>query len=369
MNGDDRSMARLTICVDRAELARAMGSNPSGGAVESASFDAGEAAKKKPKERAAAFDAPFDSDYSGRPGYQADYLGKGKHRVNLPTLSASLKKAAARLIEEPQEFVLKYHNYSVVMHAERRLAIYSAANINFGDRYAMSRPTDVWRTDPRIESKHQINNFYYASNQFDRGHLTRREDLEFGKTAVIALQSAADTCHWTNCTPQHKKFNQGKEVWQGIELYVLEAAILENQFKAQILTGPVFGEDDPEYKNIPYPVEYWKVVAAVNGAGEVFATAYVASQKAIIDEFGIEAAPLEPFGAYRNYQVKIAEVERLTGLTFTSDKDTPLSSADPLTKSAGRRPRRRRVGTNESASVGGSPAGYVELRSVEDIVL
>jgi endonuclease G, mitochondrial len=87
------------------------------------------------------------------------------------------------------------------MHRKRRFAIYSAANVSFGDRYLMGRPADVWRIDPRIHQKAQVGQFYYARNKFDRGHLTRREDLEFGKSPELALGSAGDTCHFTNCTP------------------------------------------------------------------------------------------------------------------------------------------------------------------------
>src|SRR4029450_846983 len=113
---------------------------------------------------------------------------------------------------------------------------------SFGGRFDMSRPEDNWRVDPRIQAEHQITNFYYKKNQFDRGHLTRREDLEFGATAVKALQSAADTMHWTNATPQHKGFNQSKELWQGVERHLLEEAILQEAFNAQVITGPILEE-------------------------------------------------------------------------------------------------------------------------------
>jgi endonuclease G len=367
-NGTDSVMVR----VDRDELIRAIRGTGGGAGEESATL-AGlldEAKRKKP--RAAAFDAPFDPDYSKRKGYNPEFLGKDSHRVNLPTLGASLKASAAKLIDGNGEVVLKYYNYSVVMHAERRLAIYSAASVNFADRFKMSRPKDVWRTDPRIEAKHQLGNFYYASNNFDRGHLTRNEDMEYGKTRADALRSAADTCHWTNCTPQHSRFNQNEETWHGIELYLLEQTIKDSDFSAQIITGPVLDEGDPTYKGIQYPMQYWKVVAAVNGAGKLFATAYLASQQAAIDEFGIEAAPLEPFGAYWHFQVKIAEIERLTGLTFSSGRDTPLSEADPLAR---RRPRGGGGGgggvrPRESGDVPMTlPTGYIELKSVEQIVM
>jgi DNA/RNA endonuclease G, NUC1 len=145
--------------------------------------------------------------------------------------------------------------------------------------------------------------------------MTRREDLEFGATPKVALASAADTCHWTNCTPQHARFNQNKEIWQGIERYLLEISILEGAFNAQVITGPILDDGDPEYRKIKYPLQFWKVVAALTAQGSLFATAYLASQEAIIASFGIEVTEV-PFGAYKTYQTKIAEIERLTGLAF-----------------------------------------------------
>lgn len=323
--------------------------------------------KRKPRE--AAFDAPFDSDYSKRKGYDAQFLGKD-FAIHLPTLSPSLQQAAAKLIGDDSKFVLKYHNFSVAMHEERRFAIYSAANVHFGQRYEMKRPSVVWRQDPRITQKAQVTNFFYHENQFDRGHLTRREDLEFGLTPVDALQSAADTCHWTNCVPQHEQFNQNEETWHGIELHLLERAILEGQMKAQVITGPIFDGGDPEYKKIVYPLSYWKIIAAINEEKRLVATAYIASQAEVIEEFGIEAAPADPFGPFKTFQVPISEVERLTQLTFTYGTPAkPLSDVDALqgqTAAALRRRRRNRL--FESAGVV-TPERYVELASVDDIVM
>jgi endonuclease G len=263
--------------------------------------------------------------------------------------------------------VLHYHNFSNVMHAKRRFAIYSAANVSFAQRYDMSRPEDVWRRDPRIRLDVQVENSYYVSNNFDRGHLTRREDLEFGPSPQDALASAADTCHWTNCTPQHSQFNQNKEVWQGIERHLLENAIVKNHFNAQVFTGPVFDEGDPEYRRIQYPQQYWKVVAALDASGKLFATAYILSQVDIIDQFGIEAEV--PFGPYKTYQVKISEVERLTGLKFSYTEQgkakAPLRERDPL-ESPPKPGRRRRVRRMESMVIGAA-SDYLEIADLDDI--
>lgn len=345
---------------------------PSGAAVtESAiAFKAGPAPAKG--ERLASFDAPFESNYDARKGYQPDFLGTGDLRIGFPQLSPALEQEVTRLINpmDENDYILHYHNFSLVMHKKRRFAIYSAANVSFASRYEMSRPRDVWRTDPRIPNDAQVGEFYYLRNKFDRGHLTRREDLEYGGTPKVALQSAGDTCHFTNCTPQHEKFNQNKEIWQGIERHVLEEAIIAGHFNAQVITGPIFDDSDPDYRQLQYPLQYWKVVAARNAAGDLFATAYLAGQEEVIRQYGVEAAPEVPFGTYKTFQVKISEIERLTGLTFVSgqnDKDK-LSKYDPLETAVTRR-RRVAVSATEVAAALPLPPGYVPLNDLDDIVI
>jgi endonuclease G, mitochondrial len=325
------------------------------------------------KKRPLPFDVPFNAKYDDRKGFQAAFLDKAI-LVHLPQLSPALEAKASHLLQPANgnKYVLHYHNYSVVMHRERRFAMYSAANVRYDQRFDMGRPSDVWRTDPRIPEEHQVGNFYYKSNQFDRGHLTRREDLEFGTTAKAALVSAADTCHWTNCTPQHARFNQNKELWQGLERYVLEEGLLRNQLQVQVFTGPILEEDDPVYKPFPkiqYPVRFWKVLATLDADGELFATAYILDQSDVIAQYGIEEAA--PYGAYKTFQVNVTEVERLTGLTFTCEvkgQAQQLSDFDPLPKSSTRIRRRRTPVVSESLPLGIEGDPY-ELGDVTDIIL
>jgi endonuclease G len=333
-----------------------------GGAVELG----GEAAAKKKKPPP--INVPFNDDYSQRKGFQQDFLGDGALRVLLPEMSQALTAEATLLLKPGggNNCILHYHNFSNVMHAKRRFAIYSAANVSFAHRYDMSRPEDVWRRDPRIPRDAQVENWYYSNNNFDRGHLTRREDLEYGPTPEDALASAADTCHWVNCTPQHAQFNQNKEIWQGIERHLLEDAIIKNHFNAQVFTGPIFDEGDPEYRKVQYPQQYWKVVAALNADGKLFATAYVLSQVDIIDRYRIEAEV--PFGPYKTYQVKISEVERLTDLKFFSgsaNNKVSLQKFDPLETPA--RPGRRRRVRRAESMVLGAASDYLEIADLDDI--
>jgi endonuclease G len=324
-----------------------------------------EAAKKKKKPK---IDAPFDSDYSTRKGFQKNFLGGAGLLVHMPKLTPGLLVDAVRLNGQPNDYHLHYHNYSVVMHKQRRFAIFSAANVSFADRFEISRPSDVWRVDPRIEVGAQVQNSYYESNNFDRGHLTRNEDLEFGSKPVVALQSAADTCHWTNCTPQHSQFNQNKEIWQGIERHILETSIFNGHFNAMVFTGPVFEEVDPIYRKLQYPVKYWKVVAALDDNGKLFATAYIASQARVIAQNGIEATV--PFGPYKTFQTRVTEIERLTQLEFWSGDGNKkrLSEFDPLRIDApGRRRRGPRVHEAALAETFGADGPYLELNDLEEI--
>jgi endonuclease G len=69
-----------------------------------------------------------------------------------------------------------YHRFSLVVYRKRRFAIYSAANVDFSGRFELKRPKDLWRVDPRIDAAVQVTGAFHTGNQFDRGHLTRRED-------------------------------------------------------------------------------------------------------------------------------------------------------------------------------------------------
>ena len=61
-----------------------------------------------------------------------------------------------------------------------------------------------------------------------------------------------------------------------------------------------------------------------NQGGELSATAYLLSQEQLIE--GLEIAPEAfSYGAYRTYQVPVAQIQDLTGLSFGS-----LVDADPL---------------------------------------
>lgn len=266
--------------------------------------------------------------------------------------------------------VLDYKGYSVVMNKDRRFAFFSAANVDGGMRPNISGRTDNWLFDDRISRSHQVGDNYYHSDKFDRGHLTRRDDMEWGSDPVDAVNRANGTCTWTNCSPQHEIFNQGKEkgvlLWQQLEKYILEQTAAFNQFKVQVITGPIFGDFDPVFREIPYPLEFWKVVAAVSSKGKLFATGYILGQKETIAKYGLEAALETPFGAFGTYQRPISLIENITGLKFTDGNGKSLSNVDPLAKPTWR--PKRSVGA-EPEEAFGMDGQDDALETLDDIVL
>lgn len=346
-----------------------------GAATESFTALLERSASAAPASRPPEYDIPFDLDYGpggARKGFKPGFSALGPNfNVPLPELG-SLKNEATELLGQPGKNVLDYRGYSLVMHAKRKLAIYTAAHVDGSNRHQLSRPADEWRYDPRIDRSAQIGNYYYAKNQFDRGHLTRYEDMEYGASVSDAIQSAADTLHWTNCSMQHAKFNQTKTFWQGLEQHILELSVKAKAFEAKVFTGPILDPGDPvweKFKDIQYPTRFWKIAVAVTSAQQLFAAGFILDQSEVIDKYGIEADVEVPFSDFKTYQVPIDEIERETGLLFPAGKNQALRDFDPLKSgSPARATLSRRPRTTESASAN-IPPGYVLLDSGEDIVL
>ncbi len=73
-----------------------------------------------------------------------------------------------------------------------------------------------------------------------------------------------DTFFFTNCSPQHARFNQS--LWAELEDYLLNSADTRG-FRASVFTGPVFTPEDPPYRGVRLPAAYWKVAAMVREDG------------------------------------------------------------------------------------------------------
>jgi endonuclease G len=243
-------------------------------------------------------------------GYEPEFLGK---RVDLPQL---LPQQMADVVErlDGEGHVLDYTHFSIVMSKTRRMAYFTACNIDGRRRQSVTRGRDRWYFDPRIPKEYQAGPDLYSGNDLDRGHLVRRNDPVWGRAAE---QANEDSFHFTNAAPQHKHLNQ--RTWRELEDYVLGNAET-HELRVTVFTGPVFRADDIVYRGkYQLPAEFWKVVVIAREDGTLSATGYLQTQKNLLDN--LEFA----YGSYKTYQIPVARIEAITGLDFGR-----LRGVDPL---------------------------------------
>lgn len=288
-------------------------------------------------------------------GYREYFLGE-KSKVRLPRLPKAFEPKVAPVKGESKG-ILHYHHYSVVQNAERRLPFFTAANIDgraFVDlnrRDIFPGGRDRWRKDGRLESEHQWGQELYSAkdSNFDRGHMTRREDVQWGTDTEDARQAAQSTFFFPNAVPQHADLNQA--VWSNLEDYILHEEVVGRGLRINLFTGPVFRVDDPVFirpvrgVHVQLPVLFWKVVFYQRPDGRLNRVAFLMNQKNLLEQEGIvEPAPIprgvevEPvpealrfltFEDADTYQVKVTLIQQLTGLSFARAWD-PLKRRDGI---------------------------------------
>ena len=276
----------------------------------------------------------FDPNYNARQGYLSNFLAG----YDVPRPIAPRDE----LYEGPGgRLVLKYHHYSLVMHRERRLAMWTAANVDYNDskrRFTREEfGKDTWKPDPRIPIEAQIEDveFYEPAKKFDRGHLFRRDDGAWGNTATEEEFSNSDTFHWTNCTPQHEQFNRHmfeyKGIWGGLENHIASQARFVDR-KLILFSGPILSEDDPSRDfgsgyEVQVPMAFWKVVIVaeeVSGNRRLRAYGFILDQTDAIQQFGWEGRFRA--GVFEEQQVSLATITQQSRVEF----EQVLHEADPL---------------------------------------
>lgn len=322
--------------------------------------------------------------YDQRPGYRPTFLGEAALRIPLPTLKDPARRKLLVPVKGQPRGELKYWNYSVLLHKARKLAFLSAVNVDASQRpETAGREGDRWYVDTRVDARLQLDQSFYGSqrsfeakldrtlNPFDRGHLTRRLDAQWGRDDSLATRNGNDSFHFTNCAPQHWRFNQGAKRWLGLEDHVVSR--FAGGQRASVFNGPVFdapvskmspdgrlrpsllgaSHKDPTFGGIAIPKLYFKIVACARGNQTLGVAAFLMSQEDLLRTVGrrLKGLPPAPNEALtddeaRLYQVRVRDIERITGLDFG-----PLAGSDTLA---------------EEAMVAGMP---VEVESLESIRL
>lgn len=305
------------------------------------------------------------NNYDERNGYDPAFLGKG-FAVPLPRVVSN--KFGKPLTVRNKNHELKYWNNSIVMNKTRRLAFFSAANVDPG-RFQGKRDADgdKWYLDTRvaeIDKNAQVGTEFYkkqrqfeadrTSSPFDQGHLTSREHLQWGDNDKEAKRNGDDSYHYTNCAPQHWQFNENKKA-NGLWFRLEQTAInnLGNGTRLCTISGPVFdaplckpGYDgklrldlkgkrvqDGSFGGVNIPKLFFKIIA-YRVEKKLRSKAFVVTQedllKTIDRYYPAEASKKQWLSdlEVRLYQLKIADLEKLTGLDFgtLSKCDAPVGT-------------------------------------------
>lgn len=128
-----------------------------------------------------------DADYDNRRGYDEAFIPGNV--VALPVMAASLRREIAPLRGNEAgaaSGLLRYEHFSLVLHKTRRMAIFTATNIDGATYLSVDRQSgqvgdsegEKWFKDTRVSDAYTLNQDFYSgwSDYFDRGHLTRRTD-------------------------------------------------------------------------------------------------------------------------------------------------------------------------------------------------
>ena len=267
----------------------------------------------------------IDNGYGNRKGYQERFLG-----VAVPMPKVTKVSLVSKM--DDGEYVMPYQHFSVVMHKRRRLALFTASNVDGRKRSKEPEPgrdysrkgltglgpndQEKWVTDPRIPEHHQLPDVFFTKDRqsFDKGHIVRREDVCWGRSYAMVKRANGDTFHTTNCSPQAKGFNQSGEggLWGQLENFIMRQAKQETYC---LFSGPVFSDDDEAFEgvdargsvSVQIPSRFWKIVIANADAG-LQAFAFVLEQDlsgvAFREEFAVNAA-------WAEHLVSMAALEEL----------------------------------------------------------
>ncbi|MCD4782663.1 MAG: DNA/RNA non-specific endonuclease [Candidatus Eremiobacteraeota bacterium] len=259
-----------------------------------------------------------------RTGYDNSFIGPD-FKVPLPEVTGPAKDKVLP-VSIYGEKVRNYTHFSVVMNKDRKLAFFTAHNVD-GKTLQSGIKRIGWKIDDTIGDENQLGNEIYKNNDLDRGHMVRRIAVAWGERGE-AKRASDDSFYYPNAAPQHARLNQ--KTWLSLENWLLENAD-QNDNKLCVFTGPVFRENDKVYRGEKIPADFWKIIILKRKTdGKLAAAGFMMSQKKLLEGIGnkkheldkedVETPQIAP------YQVSLSTIEELTSLDFGELKEVDAYS-------------------------------------------
>ena len=273
---------------------------------------------------------------------QNDYLGYSERFIHsslfvpLPELQAEQRQDLAPVAGTTNNLA-SYINFSIALSQSRGFPYFVATNID-GKLFKKASRNDNWRKDPRIADEYQWGEELYKApkSDFDKGHMVKREDVQWGETVLEARKAADTTFYFTNAVPQHAALNQ--QIWAELENYILHTESVPNNLRIAVFTGPVLRATDPVFvsnvlgREVKLPTLFWKVVVFTKNNQQLHRVGFLMGQEQILRKEKIvkpvtakivdsEAERFMDFEDAKTYQVNITTIENLTGITLPPAQD------------------------------------------------
>ncbi|MED1795739.1 DNA/RNA non-specific endonuclease [Brevibacillus nitrificans] len=250
-------------------------------------------------------------------GYDPFFLNE-KHPIPLPVPQGRVASEALY-----GGAVFDFTHFSIVMNQRTRFALFSAACVDILRATPVTRDNSSWHFDERIGEENQVGPEYYAQNDYDKGHLTRRRDICWGERRE-AEKANYDSFCYANIALQHHHFNTG--VWNCLEDWVIQR--LQEAKRLVILTGPIHKDDDEEYCGVHgdpgcavrIPFGFWKSVLYINEQQQISCLSF------LIRQSPERSADRCEYQRLVTYQVPLETIAKETSLRF----DTSLYLRNPL---------------------------------------
>jgi endonuclease G, mitochondrial len=275
---------------------------------------------------------PFhDEEYDSRKGYDPRFIGE-----DIPMPESADPSVLARA--KDGSTILPYQNFSIAMHAKRRLALFTASNVTAASKLKRPDPDqeysrkalsglgqsdqEKWFADPRLDDSFQLPDVFYTRDDgaFDKGHIVRREDVAWGESYDLLRRANGDTYHVTNCSPQVAGFNRatlGEDNWGELENVVLKGAASERYCQ---FAGPVLDPADETFigaaggrqkVRVKIPSRFWKVIVTRTSDG-------IAAYGFLLEQ-DLSDVPLEEFvvpESFVKFMEPLADLQRRAGIRF-----------------------------------------------------
>ncbi|KAL7874706.1 hypothetical protein SRHO_G00056760 [Serrasalmus rhombeus] len=172
-----------------------------------------------------------------------------------------------------------------------------------------------FKPDPGVPELFTAHNEDYLGSGWSRGHMAPAADNKFSQ------QSMVETFYLSNIVPQNYENNAG--FWNRLEMYCRE--LTERFSDVWVISGPLtlpqVGEDGK--KTVSYQLIGKDDVAVPTHLYKVILAQKDPSAKVLaLGAFVVPNAPIGFDHHLRKYQVRLTELERISGLTFFPKVET-----------------------------------------------